>query len=69
MCIAQPPLFKVKGQARTAFERRASIDSNISRLRIGWHYCVPNAIAIGMSGEPLERLVTQYREVEAIVAV
>ena len=28
----------------------------------------PTQGAIGMSGEPLERLVTQYREVEAIVA-
>ena len=67
--IAQPPLFKVKkGKQEQYLKDEAALTQYLTTQALDGTSIYPSQGAPGMSGEPLERLVTQYREVEAIVA-
>lgn len=67
--IAQPPLFKVKkGKQEQYLKDEPALTQYLTTQALDGTSIHPSQGAPGMSGEPLERLVTQYREVEAIIA-
>jgi len=67
--IAQPPLFKVKkGKQEQYLKDEPALTEYLTTQALDGTYVYPNKGAFGMSGEPLERLVAQYREVERIIA-
>jgi DNA gyrase subunit B len=67
--IAQPPLFKVKkGKQEQYLKDEPALTEYLTTQALDGTHIYPSQGALGMSGEPLERLVTQYREVEVIIA-
>ncbi|MBB1269758.1 DNA topoisomerase (ATP-hydrolyzing) subunit B [Shewanella sp. SR44-3] len=67
--IAQPPLFKVKkGKQEQYLKDEPALTEYLTTQALDGTHIYPSQGVPGMSGEPLERLVAQYREVEAIIA-
>jgi DNA gyrase subunit B len=67
--IAQPPLFKVKkGKQEQYLKDEPALTEYLTTQALDGTHIYPSQGALGMSGEPLERLVAQYREVEVIIA-
>ncbi|WOT05255.1 DNA topoisomerase (ATP-hydrolyzing) subunit B [Shewanella youngdeokensis] len=66
--IAQPPLYKVKkGKQEQYLKDDPALTEFLTTQALDNACVYPAQGAPGMSGEPLERLVKQYREVEAVV--
>jgi DNA gyrase subunit B len=66
--IAQPPLFKVKkGKQEQYLKDEPALTEYLTTQALDGTNIYPSPGAFGMSGEPLERLVAQYREVERII--
>ncbi|PMG74883.1 DNA gyrase subunit B [Shewanella sp. 10N.286.51.B7] len=66
--IAQPPLFKVKkGKQEQYLKDEPALTEYLTTQALDGTHIYPTQGAPGMTGEPLERLVSQYREVEAII--
>ncbi|WP_144211745.1 DNA topoisomerase (ATP-hydrolyzing) subunit B [Shewanella donghaensis] len=66
--IAQPPLFKVKkGKQEQYLKDEPALTDYLTTQALDGTHVYPTVGAPGMTGEPLERLVSQYREVEAII--
>ncbi|MEH6464946.1 MAG: DNA gyrase subunit B [Moritella dasanensis] len=66
--IAQPPLFKVKkGKQEQYLKDEPALTEYLTTQALDGTSIYPSKGAFGMSGEPLERLVAQYREVERII--
>ncbi|WP_076541763.1 DNA topoisomerase (ATP-hydrolyzing) subunit B [Shewanella sp. UCD-KL21] len=66
--IAQPPLFKVKkGKQEQYLKDEPALTEYLTTQALDGTHIYPSAGAPGMTGEPLERLVSQYREVEAVI--
>ncbi|WP_445775229.1 DNA topoisomerase (ATP-hydrolyzing) subunit B [Shewanella sp.] len=66
--IAQPPLYKVKkGKQEQYLKDELALTEYLTTQALEGTHIYPSQGAPGMSGEPLERLVNQYREVEKIV--
>jgi DNA gyrase subunit B len=67
--IAQPPLFKVKkGKQEQYLKDEPALTQYLTTQALDGTSIHPSQGAPGMSGEPLERLVNQYRDVEAIIS-
>ncbi|MGB0893149.1 MAG: DNA topoisomerase (ATP-hydrolyzing) subunit B [Parashewanella sp.] len=67
--IAQPPLFKVKkGKQEQYLKDEGALTEYLTTLALDGTSIYPTKDAPGISGQPLEKLVNQYREVENIVA-
>ncbi|MBT1446237.1 DNA topoisomerase (ATP-hydrolyzing) subunit B [Shewanella sp. JM162201] len=67
--IAQPPLYKVKkGKHEQYLKDDAALTEFLTTGALDGASIHPTQGAPGMSGEPLEKLVNQFREVEAIIA-
>ncbi|ABE53301.1 DNA gyrase subunit B [Shewanella denitrificans OS217] len=67
--IAQPPLFKVKkGKQEQYLKDEPALTEYLTTQALDGTRIYPTQGAPGMTGEPLERLVAQYREVETIIA-
>lgn len=66
--IAQPPLFKVKkGKQEQYLKDEPALTEYLTTQALDGGCIYPSKDAPAMSGEGLERLVNQYREVEAII--
>ncbi|MDD8060604.1 DNA topoisomerase (ATP-hydrolyzing) subunit B [Shewanella metallivivens] len=66
--IAQPPLYKVKkGKQEQYLKDELALTEYLTTQALDGTHVYPSQGALGMSGEPLERLVNQYREVEKII--
>ncbi|MCL1079398.1 DNA topoisomerase (ATP-hydrolyzing) subunit B [Parashewanella spongiae] len=67
--IAQPPLFKVKkGKQEQYLKDEPAMTEYLTMLALDGTSLYPSKGVPGISGAPLEKLVNQYREVEAIIA-
>ncbi|WP_299010952.1 DNA topoisomerase (ATP-hydrolyzing) subunit B [uncultured Shewanella sp.] len=67
--IAQPPLYKVKkGKQEQYLKDDPALTEYLTTQALDNAFIYPSQGAPGFSGEPLERLVNQYREVEGIIA-
>ncbi len=67
--IAQPPLFKVKkGKQEQYLKDEPAMTEYLTMLALDGTCIYPSKGVPGISGSPLEKLVTQYRDVEAIIA-
>ncbi|MBR9728858.1 DNA topoisomerase (ATP-hydrolyzing) subunit B [Shewanella intestini] len=66
--IAQPPLFKVKkGKQEQYLKDEPALTEYLTTQALDNTHIYPSQGAPGISGEPLERLVNQFRDVEAII--
>lgn len=67
--IAQPPLYKVKkGKQEQYLKDDPALTEYLTTQALDNAFIYPSQGAPGFSGEPLERLVHQYREVESVIA-
>ncbi|MGZ9896709.1 DNA topoisomerase (ATP-hydrolyzing) subunit B [Shewanella gaetbuli] len=67
--IAQPPLYKVKkGKQEQYLKDEIALTEYLTTQALDGTHVYPSQGALGMSGEPLERLVNQYRDVEKVVS-
>ncbi|MCL1126210.1 DNA topoisomerase (ATP-hydrolyzing) subunit B [Shewanella surugensis] len=66
--IAQPPLYKVKkGKQEQYLKDDPALTEYLTTQALDNAFIYPSQGALGFSGEPLERLVHQYREVEGVI--
>ncbi|WP_133405222.1 DNA topoisomerase (ATP-hydrolyzing) subunit B [Parashewanella tropica] len=66
--IAQPPLYKVKkGKQEQYIKDEAALTQYLTTLALDGTSIHPTQGAPGISGQPLENMVNQYRQVEKII--